>query len=124
MKLRLVLAGTVMLAGLALPGCSTSQRRLAPGHSTTAEASTNFPVLPEAVTSFGAVTVDDWLYVFGGHKGERHEYAAATVSGSFWRLRLSDGRTWEALPPSTPAQGLPLVTHRGYVYRIGGMAAR
>ena len=29
-----------------------------------------------------------------------------------------------SLPPATPGQGQPLVGHRGYVYRIGGMAAR
>lgn len=80
--------------------------------------------LPEAVTSFGAVTSDGWLYVFGGHKGERHEYSAEMVSGSFQRLKLSDGRAWESLPSAAPGQGQPLVAHDGFIYRIGGMAAR
>lgn len=80
--------------------------------------------LPESVTSFGAVTADGWLYAFGGHKGERHEYSTEMVSGSFHRLKLSDGRAWETLPSSTPGQGQPLVAHGGYIYRIGGMAAR
>lgn len=80
--------------------------------------------MPESVTSFGAVTANGWLYVFGGHKGERHEYSAEKVSGSFHRLGLSDGRAWERLPDAAPGQGQPLVAHAGYVYRVGGMAAR
>ena len=85
---------------------------------------TNLAAMPESVTSFGAVTGDGWLYVFGGHKGKRHEYSVEKVSGSFHRLRLSDGRVWEALPASAPGQGLPLVSHGRHIYRIGGMAAR
>lgn len=87
-------------------------------------AADTYPPLPEAVTSFGAVTHDEWLYVFGGHKGERHEYSAEMVSGSFHRLRLSDGRAWERLPGTAPGQGQPLVAHGLQIYRIGGMAAR
>jgi N-acetylneuraminic acid mutarotase len=79
--------------------------------------------LPEPVTSFGAVNCGEYLYVFGGHKGERHDYNVEMVSGSFNRLKLSDGTSWEKLPSSTPGQGQPLVTYRGNVYRIGGMAA-
>lgn len=82
------------------------------------------PQLPEAVTSFGAATSQGWLYVFGGHKGERHEYNADAVSGSFHRLSLRPGATWEKLPGAAPSQGLPLVAHGKYIYRIGGMAAR
>ena len=80
--------------------------------------------MPEAVTSFGAVSHRGWLYVGGGHKGERHEYSAPMVSGSFHRLRLSEGSAWERLPGTPPAQGAPLVAHGNFVYRIGGMAAR
>ena len=99
----------VSLAGFAAPAFEVSQR-LAP--------------MPEKVTSFGAATWDEWLYVFGGHKGERHEYCTEMVSGSFRRLRLSEGRTWESLASAPAAQGLALVAHNGWVYRIGGMAAR
>lgn len=80
--------------------------------------------MPEAVTSFGAVTAGGWLYVFGGHTGKRHDYSADKVSGAFHRLRLSDGRAWEKLPASAPGQGLPLVSHGRHIYRVGGMAAR
>jgi hypothetical protein len=124
MKLRLVLCHVLALAGLALSGCSTAQSRFSDAHSAASEIRTNFTALPETVTSFGAVTADGWLYVFGGHKGERHDYSAEMVSGSFHRMRLNEGRVWEALPSAAPAQGLPLVAHGGYIYRIGGMAAR
>jgi hypothetical protein len=124
MKLRFVFSYTLTVAALALSGCTTAQRQVASAPSTTAEIQTNFTALPETVTSFGAVTAEGWLYVFGGHKGERHEYSAEMVSGSFHRLRLSEARVWEPLPPGAPAQGLPLVAHGGYIYRVGGMAAR
>lgn len=124
MKSRLVLSHALTLAALALVGCSTAQKQLADAHLAASEVKTNFTALPETVTSFGAVTANGWLYVFGGHKGERHEYSAEMVSGSFHRMRLSEGRVWESLPSAAPAQGLPLVTHDGYIYRIGGMAAR
>ncbi len=83
----------------------------------------NLAVMPEPVTSFGAVTAEGFLYVFGGHKGKRHEYTADKVSGSFHRLQLSEGRVWEPLPGSAPGQGLSLVSHGRHIYRIGGMAA-
>jgi len=97
---------------------------LLPGCATQPPVKTALAPLPETVTSFGAVTADGWLYVFGGHKGERHEYSAEMVSGSFQRLRLSDGRAWETLPSAAPGQGLALVAHGHCLYRIGGMAAR
>ncbi len=86
-------------------------------------ASTLAP-MPLAVTSFGAVSLDGWLYVFGGHKGERHEYSAPMVSGAFHRLKLAEGANWEALPEAEPAQGVALAAHGHCVYRVGGMAAR
>jgi N-acetylneuraminic acid mutarotase len=114
------LASAIVLA-TSLIGCATS--------STNKNASAEAPAaalaaLPETVTSFGAVTADGWLYVFGGHKGERHSYSVEMVSGSFQRLKLSEGRAWESLPATTPGQGQPLVAHNGSIYRIGGMAAR
>ena len=117
MKLRFAFVYVLAIsASLMVPG---SMRGAA-----TALVSTNLAAMPESVTSFGAVTDDGWLYVFGGHKGKRHEYSADKVSGSFHRLRLSEGRAWESLPAAAPGQGLPLVTHGRHIYRIGGMAAR
>jgi N-acetylneuraminic acid mutarotase len=106
---------------LILIACSVPSTRRDTGAAQPAAA---LAPMPEAVTSFGAVTDDGWLYVFGGHKGERHDYSANEVSGSFHRLRLSDGRVWESLPGAEPSQGLPLIAHQGSIYRIGGMAAR
>lgn len=84
----------------------------------------SFPPLPEAVTSFGAANAGDWLYVFGGHRGERHEYNAEDVSGSFHRLNLRGGASWEKLPSAEPGQSVAIVTDGRSIYRVGGMAAR
>jgi N-acetylneuraminic acid mutarotase len=110
------LATSALLAGCAAPRSGEQAAAEPPAAS--------LAPLPETVTSFGAVTSDGWLYAFGGHKGERHEYSVEMVSGSFQRLKLSDGRAWERLPAATPGQGQPLVAHEGSIYRIGGMAAR
>jgi Kelch motif len=80
-----------------------------------------FATLPEATSSFGAVAADGWLYVYGGHVVPTHSYSIDAVSGRFSRLNLADGTTWESLPGGPPLQGASLVSHRGRIYRIGGM---
>jgi hypothetical protein len=80
--------------------------------------------LPEPLSSFGAVVVDGWLYVYGGHIGTEHDHSAANLSKHFRRIRVDGGTMWEELPMQTPLQGLPLVAHGGKVYRIGGLNAR
>jgi N-acetylneuraminic acid mutarotase len=116
---------TLLCPLLALPliltACAAPSARR---DASTAQPAAALAPMPEAVTSFGAVTDNGWLYVFGGHKGERHDYSAEQVSGSFHRLKLSEGKAWESLPGSAPSQGFPLVAHRGSIYRVGGMAAR
>jgi outer membrane protein assembly factor BamB len=84
----------------------------------------SYAPLPDAVTSFGAAAQNGWLYVYGGHRGERHEYSSNDVSAVCRRLSLTDGFTWESLPADAPAQSPGLVIHRGALYRVGGMAAR
>jgi len=116
-----ILQASLFATVAVLAGCATPSTQ---HQSALAEPAALLASMPEPVTSFGAATAGDWLYVFGGHKGERHEYSATQVSGSFHRLKLSEGQTWEKLPASAPSQGLPLVAHAGKVYRIGGMAAR
>lgn len=116
-----VLSSTAILAALCLTACQ-SPRSLA--QSPPPPPASVLAPMPEAVTSFGAVSHEGWLFVCGGHKGERHEYSAPMVSGGFYRLRLSEGTRWEKLPDTLPAQGAPLVAHDNHVYRIGGMAAR
>jgi N-acetylneuraminic acid mutarotase len=107
-----------------LPGATLAL--LLAGCATTPQSTVKTPLapLPEAVTSFGAATAGDWLYAFGGHKGERHDYSVEMVRGSFYRLNLRAGQAWEKLPDATPGQGQPLVAHGEFIYRTGGMAAR
>lgn len=113
-----------MLKILLFPFVAVGVASLVSGCATKSLVKNTLPPLPEAVTSFGAVTHDGWLYTFGGHKGERHEYSSEMVSGSFYRLNLAEGRTWETLPSAAPGQGLALVAYDHYLYRIGGMAAQ
>ncbi|MEM7199649.1 MAG: kelch repeat-containing protein [Planctomycetota bacterium] len=80
--------------------------------------------LPRGVSSFGAATPGDgWAYVFGGHYGRAHAHSKDNVTGSFMRLNLTDGTTWEALPDGPPLQGTALTAHDGVLYRVGGMTA-
>ena len=79
--------------------------------------------LPEAVASFGAATLDGWIYVYGGHTGTAHDHSKDNLSQSFRRRRVQGG-DWEELPMQTPLQGLALVPHQGAIYRIGGMTAK
>lgn len=88
------------------------------------ENAMSYPSLPRPVTSFGAVSNSDWLYVYGGHLGSTHEYSSPEVSGTCSRLNLHRPTSWEILPSGTPAQSPGLVIHQGWLYRLGGMAAR
>jgi N-acetylneuraminic acid mutarotase len=87
-------------------------------------AEPQLPALPQAVSSFGATVCDGYLYVYGGHAGKTHSYDTRSVLGSFHRLKLSAPERWEELPGGPIAQGLNLVSHKGKVYRVGGMQPR
>lgn len=89
-----------------------------------AKSSSGLPALPVAVSSFGAVVVDGYLYVYSGHTGTEHSHSAANLSQRFLRVALNGGKAWEELPMQTPLQGLALVAHGGKIYRVGGMNAR
>lgn len=115
MKLTLKSSLPATALALMLSGCATAPK---------SSVKTPLAPMPEAVTSFGAATAGDWLYVFGGHKGERHDYSVEMVKGSFYRLNLRTGGAWEKLPDATPGQGQPLVAYGEFIYRTGGMAAR
>lgn len=82
-----------------------------------------YPDLPAPVASFGAATLEGWLYVYGGHQGRRHVYSREDVSGAFQRLNLTNPEAWQALPGGQPVQGTALVAFDQALYRIGGMAA-
>jgi N-acetylneuraminic acid mutarotase len=87
-------------------------------------ADTDFPPLPRAVSSFGAVASDGYAYVYGGHSGKTHTYSNETTVGTLHRLKLDGGTKWEELPGGPRVQGLALVAHKGKVIRIGGMQPR
>src|SRR5688572_31164214 len=80
-----------------------------------------FPAMPKAVSSFGAIECDGYLYLYGGHAGKTHSYDTESVLGTFHRLKLDGGTKWEPLPGGPIAQGMNLTSHGGKVYRVGGM---
>ena len=79
------------------------------------------PPLNQATSSLGAVELDGYLYVYGGHAGKTHKYNTETVLGTFQRLKLNGGKEWESLPGGPKVQGMNLATHGGKIYRIGGL---
>ncbi len=82
-----------------------------------------FATLPEAVSSFGAVVSDGYLYVYGGHIAVTHSYSKTSISGQFNRLNLANGM-WEKLPGGQPLQGMNLASYQGKIYLVGGMLPR
>ena len=82
------------------------------------------PPLVKGVSSHGAAACDGYVYVYGGHSGERHVYDSTTALGTFQRLKLDGGTTWESLPGGPGLQGLALVAHTGAIIRVGGMTPR
>jgi len=86
-------------------------------------AETPPPPMPEPVTSFGAAVSDGWLYVYGGNTGKAHEFNRDCVKGDFFRLKLSEGASWEKLPGGPGLLSCSLESWKGGVIRIGGMTA-
>jgi len=82
------------------------------------------PALPEPLASFGGAVCDGYLYIYGGHIGEEHDHSKDNLSAHFRRVKLDGGKLWEDLPMQTLLQGLPLVAHRGKLYRVGGLNFR
>lgn len=79
--------------------------------------------LAEKTSSFGAAVDGEWVYVYGGHVANTHNYSKSAVSGRFSRRKLAGGE-WEQLPEGTALQGLNLAAHEGRVCRVGGMQPR
>ena len=88
-----------------------------------AGASRAYPPMPEAVSSFGATVVGNWVYIFGGHMGRVPGNSKDGLSPHFSRLDLSnhDAR-WEDLPMLESSQSPGMVAHNGIVYRVGGLS--
>ena len=89
-----------------------------------ADKAAAYAPLPKAVSSFGAVGCDGFIYVYGGHAGTPHAYSTETSLGTFLRLPVGGGEKWEELPGGPGLIGLNLATAGGKVYRVGGMHAR
>lgn len=103
---------------------SKSDAKSKPAKKKAIASNSGIAPLPEAISSFGAVVADGYLYVYGGHTGTEHDHSAANLSQHFVRVPLDGSTGWETLPMQTPLQGLPLVAHDGKVYRVGGLNAR
>lgn len=80
-------------------------------------------LMPRALTSFGAATLDDWLYVHGGFSGARHEYCIEDQARQLWRFNLRDRATWELVGDIEPVQSVALVAHERTLISVGGMHA-
>ncbi len=91
---------------------------------TSKPAAASMPPLPRAVSSLGAIASDGYLYVYGGHASKTHTYSTKDVLGTFQRVALDGGKSWESLPPGPILQGMNLAAHRGKIIRVGGMQPR
>ncbi|MEM6472509.1 MAG: DUF3386 family protein [Planctomycetota bacterium] len=79
--------------------------------------------LPESLTSFGACTVGEYLYVFSGHSGEAHGFGKDLLVNHFRRIKIDDAAAeWEELAMHDSAQSTALVTDGKDIYRIGGLS--
>jgi N-acetylneuraminic acid mutarotase len=91
----------------------------------TASPAAEWPPMPEAFSSFGAITCDGYIYVYGGHAAKTHSYSTETTLGKFRRLNIANPQSgWEELPGGVACQGLSLIAHHGKLYRLGGMRPR
>ncbi len=94
-----------------------------PEHQKTAKQTrTLLKPLPTTLTSFGAATVNDYLYVFSGHQGSQHGFSKEGVSDNFRRIRFDDpSAEWEELAMHERAQSTALITDGTYLYRVAGL---
>lgn len=82
-----------------------------------------WPLLPDAITAFGACVLDGYAYVYGGHTGKTHAHSSDNLSKGFHRIRMEPRGEWESLPMGTPLQSVALLAHGGKIHRLGGMLA-
>src|SRR5690606_36544343 len=92
------------------------------GVSTKVVASGSFlPVMPTAVTSFGAASDGRYAYVLGGYFGTPHQYPRAGQSRTISRLPLDGSGRWETIGElPRGVQGLAAVAYDGALCRFGG----
>ncbi|HET8940135.1 MAG TPA: hypothetical protein VFN67_42125 [Polyangiales bacterium] len=88
-----------------------------------------YPPMPVALTSFGAASDGQYLYIAGGYHGVPHQYSREGQAREVRRLALAtsaadSSNDWQsigALPEGT--QGLALIEHMGRICRFGGSIA-
>lgn len=97
---------------------------MSPSLDALAQSPKAYRALPEAVSSFGAIDANGFVYLYGGHTGTSHTYSTATASGQFYRLDLKNPLNWEPLAGGAQLQGMNLATHAGKIYIAGGMQPR
>ena len=110
---------TGSLGALVLLGIATASAADPPASTTSP-----YPPLPNAVSSFGAIGCDGFIYVYGGHAGTAHVYNSQTSLGAFRRLPVGGGEKWEELPGGPGLIGVSIAAAGGKVYRVGGTQAR
>ena len=79
--------------------------------------------LPFGITSFGAAVLNDHVYVYGGHRGEAHNYYASGQNNRLYELNLEKPGQWKQIGEGPGLQGLAMVACNGNLYRLGGFAA-
>lgn len=118
--LSLLLLGCGQRSSSASRAESTSGAEATPLPTTIVESST--PLMPQAVTSFGAASVGGAVYAFGGYHGTPHKYDREGQSGELWKLEPGSS-TFTLAATGEPVQGAALVATRDGVIRVGGMRA-
>jgi N-acetylneuraminic acid mutarotase len=88
------------------------------------EASVKLPDVPHPVTSFGGAVIGDYIYIYGGHEGDAHDYYIEGQSKSLWRLNVVGKPEWKEVAQGPSLQGLAMVAHDGKLYRLGGFTAK
>src|SRR5688500_3705689 len=80
-----------------------------------------WPLLPEAISSFGATAADGAIYVYGGHVGRAHAHSRDNLRGDLRRLAPGDA-SWTTLASGPPLQGTALVAFETSLFRVGGLS--
>ncbi len=124
---RVVASGIVMIAVITVTLCEPTHCQAQEKEAVTDEYLNPelLPELPTGITSFGGAHCDGFLYVYGGHNGNAHEYYRSGQNPILYRLNLDDPKVWEEVHTSSRGlQGLAMVAHGEKLYRLGGFEAR